>query len=115
MLEDILNREVTTFAYPKGHYNKNVARWVKEAGFKEARTMSTGITSLKGISKFALPVTIHLYPNRWEKYRDYFKEAKDNDGYFHLVMHGWEIERFGLWDKLDEILKYINENRDNIG
>jgi hypothetical protein len=33
--------------------------------------------------------------------------VRKNGGIFHLFGHSWEIERFGLWDELDEVLAYI--------
>lgn len=42
VLEEKLNRKVNTFCYPKGVFNKQVKRLVKEAGYKVAVATSPG-------------------------------------------------------------------------
>jgi peptidoglycan/xylan/chitin deacetylase (PgdA/CDA1 family) len=41
-----------------------------------------------------------------------FDEAHQRDGIWHLWGHSWEIERYGLWDALDHILKHISAQED---
>lgn len=36
-------------------------------------------------------------------------EGSDFEYYFHLWGHSWEIEKYSLWDSLEEFLKYLND------
>lgn len=36
-----------------------------------------------------------------------------NQPFFHLWGHGWEVERYGMWDSLEKFLKYVKE-QDNV-
>jgi len=40
------------------------------------------------------------------------RRACRSGGVFHLWGHGWEIEQYGLWDELDEVLRIAHELRD---
>jgi peptidoglycan/xylan/chitin deacetylase (PgdA/CDA1 family) len=37
-LESILDRKITRFAYPRGRYNEETIKALKESGYREART-----------------------------------------------------------------------------
>lgn len=114
-LETLLGKKVTKFAYPRGYFNENLKRLVQEAGFEEARTMKLGVTDRTGYDSYEIPVTVHIYPRPeyggkiTESIKKLFNEAREkgDKGYFHLVMHGWEVQRFNLWYDLEEILKHI--------
>ena len=115
-LENLIGREVTKFAYPRGWYNDAVIESVRQCGIEKAYTMQLGITEKWG-NNLSLPRTAHLYPR--EEYREkgvyksiiaLFDEAKKNDGYFNLAIHGWEVTKFRNWEILSKILKYIHEN-----
>jgi len=112
-LERVCFKPVTKFAYPRGWFTDVTKALVKQSGFLEARIMKLGEIDLTGKDKFALPATIHFRPREQHGIADlknYFHQAQEKDGYFNLVMHGWEIEEFGLWGQLEENLRYINEN-----
>jgi hypothetical protein len=34
----------------------------------------------------------------------------NGEGCFHLWGHSWEIEEFGLWNKLEVLLKHLSGN-----
>jgi peptidoglycan/xylan/chitin deacetylase (PgdA/CDA1 family) len=115
VLENIVEKEITKFAYPKGWYSDNDIETVKFCGFSEAVSMKLGIIDKQNYSNYEIPRTAHIYPR--EEYRkkgivrsitDIFNEAsKQENGYFNLAMHSWEIQKFGLWGEFDEILKNI--------
>lgn len=117
-LEDILGIKIKKFAPPRGYYNKDIVQLVKQAGFSEMRTMKFGVTDRKKYDKYEIPITAHLYP-RPEYYNMgilrgityLFDKAKEEDGYFNLVVHSQDLDKFELWIYLDEILKYIQENQ----
>lgn len=109
-LEDLINKKINKFAYPKGYLDDECIKAIKACGFKEARTMQTGAITIRTSDPFALPVTVHFYPERYLK----FKELLEAGDYFHLVFHSWEIEKFGLWEKLENHLKILSEYKNTI-
>lgn len=116
-LEELIGQRITKFCYPRGWFNKDIKQLVKDCNFKEARTTKMGITDITGYDPFEKPVTAHIYPRPeyFEKGIDesiieLFQKAKKENGYFNLMMHSWEIEKFKLWWELEQILKKINES-----
>lgn len=60
-LESIVHTPVTSFCYPRGHYNDTVRQAVAAAGYEMART--TEAYRLEQPSdRFCVPTTIHVYP-----------------------------------------------------
>ncbi len=53
-LEQILNKEVTTFAFPHGKYNSTIIEMVKRAGFKNALTCESNYAN-NASSVFEIP------------------------------------------------------------
>jgi peptidoglycan/xylan/chitin deacetylase (PgdA/CDA1 family) len=135
-LEDILGRRVRTFCYPKGRFNANVIRHVKEAGYDGARTTRMFRQGL-GFSPFRAPTSLQASPNTTMQYTknllkggnirglcDYvtqyirldswvsigkalFDKVLKEGGVWHLYGHSWQVEELGLWDDLKEILDYV--------
>ena len=116
-LEEIIEKPITKFAYPKGWYNQEVIDSVNECGFLEARTMHQGATTLSIIEgNFEIPVSVHFYPGKFEKWREQYELAKradteGRDGYFGVTCHGWELEKFHLWGEYENMLKQIYEDQ----
>lgn len=108
-LEDIIGRPVTSFCYPKGYYTQRDVKLVKEAGFKEARTVKR-LNTKKPKKKFEIETTIHVYPNH-EEQGDWLGKAMEiwdsEPDYFHLWGHSYELDRYSLWGELEEFLRYI--------
>lgn len=67
-LEEKLGLPVSAFAYPEGKYNETVQGLVKAAGYKTARTFSTG-NGISEKNRFEIPV-VRVYANvglaRWK-------------------------------------------------
>ncbi len=38
-----------------------------------------------------------------------FDRTLETGGVFHIWGHSWEIEKYGMWDELEEVLKYISK------
>jgi peptidoglycan/xylan/chitin deacetylase (PgdA/CDA1 family) len=135
-LEDFLGEQVRMFCYPKGRFNADVIRRVRNAGYEGARTTRMFRQGLD-FSPFRMPTSLHAYPNRKMQCTknlvrgrnirgllDYFtgfawsggwvstgkflfdRVLKDG-GVWHLYGHSWLIEEMGLWDDLEEILDYV--------
>jgi peptidoglycan/xylan/chitin deacetylase (PgdA/CDA1 family) len=113
-LENLINKEITSFCYPRGRYNEQVMQIVKEAGYKEARTTLVGHTDYPE-NKFKKHTTVHVRSGRKEyknlSWFDYaikkLDEAIEKDSYFHLWGHSAEIEEYNQWDKLEEFFKIL--------
>jgi peptidoglycan/xylan/chitin deacetylase (PgdA/CDA1 family) len=116
-LEEIIGRPITSFCYPRGKYDERVTAAVKAAGFTEARTVDVGCFR-QGFDPFRKPTTVHINPRRVEYRGQSFLEyartqlalaVNEQNGYFHLWGHGWEIERYNLWEDLDVLLSEIEQ------
>jgi peptidoglycan-N-acetylglucosamine deacetylase len=136
-LEDLLGREVTSFAYPKGRYNSAVVGLVREAGYRCARGVR--ILSLShGFPPFEMPVTIQAFPHGWTGYaknlfgrgeiaslvrfslqlgrsknwvalgKSLFDRALQQGGAWHLLGHSWQTEKLGGWPEVKDLLDYVS-------
>jgi peptidoglycan/xylan/chitin deacetylase (PgdA/CDA1 family) len=41
-----------------------------------------------------------------------FDIAKESNGIYHLWGHSWEVEKFGMWEELERVFKYISDRSD---
>jgi peptidoglycan/xylan/chitin deacetylase (PgdA/CDA1 family) len=138
ILEDILGKEVRMFCYPRGRYDANVVRAVRQAGYSGARTCRM-LATRPGFNPFEMPTTLQVYPHssltyvknilnarRLESVQTFlfqmprlgswlelgkrlFDEVLENGGIWHLTGHSWELEDLGLWNDLGEILDYVGQ------
>jgi len=136
VLEDILGKRVEMFCYPRGRYDPNVVRGLKEAGYKGARTVRMLATRLT-FDPFEMPTSLEAFPHvpltyvknvararSLESFQSFlihlprvrswlalgkrlFDRVLENGGVWHLFGHSWQIEQLGLWDDLREILDYV--------
>ena len=136
-LEEIAGRELISFCYPQGGFSEGVKSVVKEAGFLGARTMKPLTRELKDL--FEIGTTVHATHWRvaplvmcsltsadvellsYMLSNELFSEAWDrvaletagfvirNGGIWHLWGHSWEIEYNSDWERLEAVLRNINE------
>ncbi len=141
ILEDILGTEVRMFCYPRGRYDSNVVRTLKEAGYWGARTVRMLATQLE-FKPFEIPTTVQITTHRKFSYVKNLARARKieglhiflahmtrldnwlelakrlfdsvllNGGIWHLYGHSWEIDDLGLWEELEQILDYVGKRRD---
>lgn len=139
-LEDMVGTEVRMFCYPRGRYDSNAVRAVKEAGYHGARTVRMLATE-PGFDSFEMPTTVQSYPHSRSDYlrnaakscrmeglrtcltqrarlgnwlelgRKLFDSVLENGGIWHLYGHSWEIEQLGLWKDLGELLDYVSRRK----
>jgi peptidoglycan/xylan/chitin deacetylase (PgdA/CDA1 family) len=64
-LENLLDKEVRSFCYPRGDFNQEVKETVRLAGFKLARTVKA--FKLDFTDPFEMGTTLHVYPYPWRK------------------------------------------------
>jgi peptidoglycan-N-acetylglucosamine deacetylase len=138
-LEQIVKREVSMFCYPKGRYDRNIIRQLKQAGYKGART--TRMLSLDtDFTAFEIRTTVQAYPHPKMAYvrnlgragnipglvgylselrhfrswvelgKQFFDRMLKRGGIWHLYGHSWEIEQLGIWADLQEMLDYVNNH-----
>lgn len=135
-LEKLIGKEIKSFCYPGGDYNKEIRDLVEEAGFKYARTVSrynfldsrdnlesgTSIHTYNHLSdiwrilKFSRFNPIKFFKNlNWENLaKNMFDYVVENGGVYHLWGHSWELETRKEWDKLERVLEYIYNKMNSI-
>lgn len=121
-LENLLNKEIKMFCYPYGEFNETVKNTVKEAGFSGARTTKRFCIA-KPDDFFEFGATYQVYPLsfwqtvkffNWPRFsKSLFNQVLKNGGIYHLWGHSWEIEKYGMWQDLEKILRHI-ANRGNV-
>lgn len=141
-LSDLLGISPLSFCFPGGVFNEDAVKAVFGAGYQLART--TELMSTKDLYKDKLmPTTVQLYEHpmpafikngikrrRWQNLlrllksntdknvigltEHYLKQIEERGGCFHLWGHSWEIEEYGLWDKLEKVLKIVSDKSDFI-
>ena len=121
-IEYLTLRPVTKFCYPGGRFDERVKETVKKAGFKEART--TRVMNIKfPRDPFETDVSVHVHPDRkeykgrsWKEVaEELFEEVLEKGGRFELFGHSWEIEKYNMWEFLDDFLWFCNERLKEIG
>ena len=131
-LEHALGVGVTSFCYPKGRFNDNVALRAKLAGYRVGRT-TVGFQTDLHFDPLRMPVSVQLIRHHawmhcrhalrqgnWNGLSDWlFRMGGESDvekltsrllerisargGVFHLWGHSWEIEKNGLWPQLERL------------
>ena len=136
ILEDVLGSPVRMFCYPRGRYNREAIRALREAGYEGART--TRMLRFDGaFERFEMPVSLQCYPHTRTAYlkniakagsiallpgyfrrfgqlrnwvdlgKSIFDQVLQVGGIWHLYGHSWEIDEFGLWGELTRMLDYV--------
>jgi len=135
-LEQLIGHRVNGFSYPGGKYSKRVARCVKKAGFRYARTAENLRFDIGG-DLFAMPTTLQLYPhgqnvllrnfirygnygkrytalrlvahrhNYWDRLLQLVEVSMGTDRIVHLWGHSWEIDEQRLWRDLAKLLNAV--------
>ena len=133
-LEELIGAEVTGFSYPKGQYTDVIKTETEAAGYKYARAVGEGNIS-PDTDMFAIIPTVQIYNSpyrRWLRIRrnimdgtkfswtgdwkeSCMKYLKNNKGTVHIWGHSWEIEKQGLWDEFEDLLKWIHNKFDVLG
>ena len=136
-LEQILGREVPSFAYPKGRRNAETMARVKDAGYRAARGLRMLSLSFD-FPPLDMPVTVQAYPHPRTSYvknlmrrgevlalakasvqigrtkswvqlgKELFDRALRDGGVWHLLGHSWETEKVHGWSELTEMMDYVS-------
>lgn len=92
MLEAIFGKKVTKFCPPRGYTNPELTDWTLSI-FKSQR-----FTKGKGL--------VHIHPNSGANDNKPWRECINEDT-TELWCHSWELDKFNLWDELEEALKTL--------
>jgi peptidoglycan/xylan/chitin deacetylase (PgdA/CDA1 family) len=141
-LEQIIGRSCTAFCFPKGHFRRNHVNFVREAGYRIARTveyMSLSMpSSLNGLAVIATTLQAGragvsaIVRNSFKRLRPvnlfrYLRHRKsgwvgtaeaildrvmERGGVFHLWGHSWEIDEMGEWENLERLFAKLAQQRD---
>jgi peptidoglycan/xylan/chitin deacetylase (PgdA/CDA1 family) len=137
-LEDVTERPVRAFCYPRGKFNSHIVRLVEEAGFEGARTCMQNLLGPPrnpftwGASTQAFSHTRRIQvrhaalERNWAGLANFiriFRGAVDWEAHFnravgyvashggiaHLYLHSWEIDRQDSWEKLRRVLVGVSD------
>lgn len=133
-LEDTISGDVTSFCYPLGKLDRQVARVVKGCGFVGARTCHFNLVDWPA-DPFCFGVSTHArshssavqlrhaaiernflgiwnYSSLFHLTRDWERHftlaldhVEDHGGIAHLYFHSWEIDQQRHWEKLRRVLR----------
>ena len=117
-LEHIIGKKIEWFCYPRGRYNETTIKILKEIGVKYARTTLVGNTK-EPEDNYRIATSVHVHPSRTEykgqNWLEYAKEkfdiAKKEKGVFHVWGHSYEVSRYNLWEDLENLFQYIQNNK----
>jgi peptidoglycan/xylan/chitin deacetylase (PgdA/CDA1 family) len=126
-LENLLGKQITAFAPPKGKYNRAIVKFARSLGFKDLR--SARIISFKtpDKTKYVWHPNLHIYPHN--KFTDIAHLLKHGDFYslyrrvknintshieftgnlindkneVHFWLHSLEIDKNNLWGVLNKL------------
>lgn len=111
--QDCTGQAVESFAYPKNSLTSLTKALVKGAGYKNARTSMIG-GLVPSEDKFETKCTLQVAINRleynnksWVLFADEMIEKVTNDSVFHLFGCSWEVDAFGEWNRLEDLLKQL--------
>jgi hypothetical protein len=135
-LAHLLGEEPVSFCFPGGVHDKNAVRYVFDSGYKLART--TQLFSINAFAAGQVTATtLQAYPHskftyakhltkykRWNVFYAWLKKGSqaelsklaeshlqqinEKGGCFHLWGHSWEIEKYDLWTKVEELFKILS-------
>jgi peptidoglycan/xylan/chitin deacetylase (PgdA/CDA1 family) len=141
ILEEKLGKTIYAFCYPGGKYSRRDIQIVKDAGFLFGRTtklLYTGIDTSQQLMHTGMQAYNHsnavlirhcmknLYLLPTFEYCLFYKNHKNfkvlaedmlrklllDGGVFHLWGHSWEIEKYGLWKELEEVMKILSFHKE---
>jgi peptidoglycan-N-acetylglucosamine deacetylase len=134
-LNDLLGYYPKSFCFPGGIYNKQAIHQAYKSGFKVLRTTEL-LSSNYSLDRKLMGTTLQVFEHtsivylkhlikrgriqnliRWLstnsssdllRLSDFFlNEVEKNSGCFHIWGHSWEIDKEGLWGKLEILFQHL--------
>lgn len=92
MLEELLNiKPITKFAPPRGYTNDELTKYTLD--IYESQRLTKG------------PGLVHVHPNSGANGNVDWRLRANQPDTKELWMHSWELDKYNLWDELEEFLK----------
>jgi len=91
MLEALFAKPVTRFCPPRGYTNAELTEFTLNLYGSQRLTKGEGL--------------VHVHPNSGANHNLDWREYADSIDVEELWLHSWELDRFGLWEELEEHLK----------
>ena len=139
-VKNITGDSPVSFCFPGGVYNSSSLAAVFQNGYQLVRTTEL-LSTATPFANHILPTSLQVYEHsnftytrhlvkraKWKrlaakllltpatsllKLTDHYLDTiQQEGGCFHLWGHSWEIEKFGLWKKLEDIFKVLSQRKD---
>ncbi len=116
-LSELAGYEIVGFAYPGGgvNYSTHAADVIKNStGVKYARTTKEShnfnVTTGDGLYTL-MPTARHRNIDALYPLFDSFIKSDDDNAFFYIWGHSYELDFDNAWDKFDEFLKFISSHK----
>lgn len=133
LLEKVVGKPVTSFAYPQGSYDKTHVEMVRDAQYLCARTTKPFYT-VSAESPYEINVTVWAFPHalrdirgmfrlinlspkiivnplrikKWDELgKQIFDVLLESGGVFHVFGHAWQVDEIDGWRKLEDLLAHV--------
>ena len=98
MLEDLLGVEIDSFCPPRGYTTPELSEYILEIYDTQRLTRGYDSSGNK---------LVHVHPDSGANNNLYWTDCIIENS--HLWMHSFELDRFSLWEELEEVLqRYVN-------
>lgn len=95
LLEDIFGLTVAKFAPPRGYTNPDLTKFT--LGHYKSQRLTKG------------PALVHVHPNSGvNDKRPWVEVLAEKDGDVEIWGHSWELDKYGLWEELEEVLSDLS-------
>lgn len=136
LIENIISKQIDAFCFPGGRYSNRDIELILNAGFLFGRT--TKLLSATNVNSYLMNTSIQVFNHSSitlskhcirhfnfhalisnflfiNSNRDFFelaisnflKQIKPYD-VLHIWGHSWEIDKFNLWNRLEDLFKYLS-------
>lgn len=94
LLQAMFSQPIQKFCFPRGYSNPEISKYVSE--FYESSRFTKGIDD-QGYK------LVHVHPNSGANNNQRWQSCMTD--MTHLWMHSHELDRFGLWEDLESVMK----------
>ena len=114
-LEKLTGYPLKMFAYPFGLFNEKNKEYLKIAGYKGARTVKSTLAFDLPQDPYELNPTCHHNDEKLMELAEKFITMRTfKPSMFYVWCHGYEFDRNDNWDVIENLVKYISENGQDI-
>lgn len=106
-LNRYFNQTTQGFAYPFGTFNEKVITQLKKTPLKYARTIRDTHDFLMPKDPYLLDPTCHIHDPRLLELTERFLSETNQDAFFLVWGHSYELHTEGDWERFEAFLKHI--------